>query len=162
MKRQKLEQIKKDQENQLKRRKNPESVEDFKHLHEELQVWKTRQIELTRNNNLLNDIEKAEIFQVILFREIELLQLIHSMRINFQRHKKNTEINNLLQFLGEPKKWLNSIKRINLVETPLTRKSKMYFNMYLHLGLALPTEKRLDVLLATKEEVQAKKDELSI
>jgi hypothetical protein len=34
--------------------------------------------------------------------------------------------------------------------------------MYLQLGLTLNTEKRLDVLLATKEEVQPKKDELSI
>lgn len=43
------------------------------------------------------------------------------MKINYQKTKNNNNTNNLLRSLGEPKKWLNSIKRINLVETPLTK-----------------------------------------
>ena len=84
------------------------------------------------------------------------------MKNNYQKNKKNTGINNLLKSLGDPKKWLNSIKRINLVETPLTKRSKMLFSLYSSLGETLLTEKRLDVLLATKDEVKSKKDEISI
>ncbi len=56
------------------------------------------------------------------------------MKINYFKNQKENGINNLLKSLGDPKKWLNSIKRINLVETPLTKKSKMLFNLYIHLG----------------------------
>ena len=84
------------------------------------------------------------------------------MRISYHSNKKSNGINNVLKSLGDPKKWVNSIKRVNLVETPLTKKSKMLFNLYINLGLMLSTEKWLDVLLSTKEEVKSKKDEISI
>jgi hypothetical protein len=38
----------------------------------------------------------------------------------------------------------------------------MLFGLYSSLGEILLTEKRLDVLLATKDEVKSKKDEISI
>ena len=156
--------IEKENENQKKiqKRLKPKKKEDFENLYLELKKWKKNEIDRNKQNNLIPDKEKQNIFKMILTKEIELLQTIEKLKMEASHKNKIEYIHNFLKSLGKPKKWLNKNNRYSEVITPLTEIASNLYKLYSRLNKTeFTVEERLDTLLQLKDKIKLEKNELT-
>ncbi|EAS01129.2 IQ and ubiquitin-like domain protein (macronuclear) [Tetrahymena thermophila SB210] len=140
---------------EIERRTHPRTKEDFNILYDELELWRTNEIQKIKENTSLSEQERKTLLKQILDKETDLLQTIDRLKIIASKENKEEKINKFLKQMSDPKKWLRSDGRYTEVHTPFTVRSKELMDIYNGLRLKnLTIDERLDILLNTKWTVK--------
>ncbi len=100
----KMEEIKHRKE--IERRRHPRTKEDFRILYEELEQWRTTEIQRIKEDNRMTDQQRKKALKEVLDKETDLLQTIDRLKIIANKENKEEKVNKFLKSMSDPKKWL--------------------------------------------------------
>lgn len=138
---------------EINRRRNPRTAQDFKNLYDELAAWHWKDTQAINEGNHTEE-ERKRLLQELLKKETELLHSIDKMKIKAKQ--LNTEENNLRQLdqLSKKKVWQLESGVTVKVQTQTTLRAKELRNIYQTLKLTnVSPDKRIENLLILKQTV---------
>lgn len=91
---------------EIERRTHPRTKEDFNILYEELELWRTNEIQKIKESKTMSEEEKKNALKSVLNKETDLLQTIDRLKIIANHKNKDEKINKFLKAISDPKKWL--------------------------------------------------------
>jgi len=109
---------------EIERRMQPRTAEDFKVLYQELEIWRNNETQKIKNNDSLSDEERNVALNVLLKKEVRLLQTIDRLKNQAGVRNKQERIVSFLDTISAPKRWLKNDGQAVIVDTPFTTRAK--------------------------------------
>jgi len=102
----------------------PRTIEDFKVLYKELEIWRYNETQKIKTNDNLDDEEKKIALNALLKKEVRLLQTIDRLKNQANIKNKDQRINSFLDTISAPKKWKKQDGQFVVVDTPFTTRAR--------------------------------------
>jgi len=129
----KKEMMLKDQEEkhkkEIERRMQPRTQEDFKVLYQELEIWRNNETQKIKNNDSLNDEERNIALNVLLKKEVRLLQTIDRLKNQAGVRNKQERVVSFLETISAPKRWVKNDGQAVIVDTPFTTRARELYDL---------------------------------
>ncbi len=119
-----------DQENELQRRLNPTTPEDFEKLQTELIQWRSREERKIAALTAKNPEKKQAMTRILLSKEACILRKIDTLKNAAIEKWKVERIQSIMSKLAEPKRWEMESGSICTVATPATVQAREMKEVY--------------------------------
>eukprot|EP00581_Thalassiosira_minuscula_P030094 CAMPEP_0183776886 /NCGR_PEP_ID=MMETSP0739-20130205/47813_1 /TAXON_ID=385413 /ORGANISM="Thalassiosira miniscula, Strain CCMP1093" /LENGTH=289 /DNA_ID=CAMNT_0026018859 /DNA_START=444 /DNA_END=1313 /DNA_ORIENTATION=- len=123
-----------DQEQELQRRLNPSTPEDFETLQSELLQWRHRE-ERKITITARNEEHRQEMKKIVLKKEAHLLRKIEQLKSSATNKCKTEKIEQMMERMSQPKQWEVSNGSVIGVHTPETCRARELKAMYDELNM---------------------------
>lgn len=154
---QKAQQEAKLQQYEVERRVNPRTRQDFELLYNELDTWRTTEVERVEQMTGVTACERKETMNAILDKETKALQRIDRLKAQAAKDGRARHIECVMDLMAQPKRWEVGNGELQEVHTPFTTRAAELRDLY-H-GLTQPAslmDDRLQMLLNVKWTVRVR------
>lgn len=149
-----LETLKEVQNKEMDRRVNPRTKADFALLYNELDAWKTAEIERIKSTTDPGP-ERTKALSALLENHTKGLQNIDQLKLKASKEAKEENTKKMLEMMAQPQLWQLSTGTVAQVHTTSTYKAKELLTLYKSLMAPFTTvDERLETLLQVKWTVK--------
>lgn len=148
-----LRNIEERRQNDINRRLNPRTKDDFEILYSALEKWRNE--ELSKINATKTGAARKAALAMLVDQEAELIATIERYKIEANKENHEKRIQMLLEKMSMPKQWKTKDGTITELDTPYNIRAKELKDIYNSLNMNyLTQDERLDVLLTLKHTVK--------
>jgi len=109
---------------EIERRMQPKTFKDFEILYNELEAWRNSETKKINENPKLSAQEKQNSLQILLLKEVKLLQTIDRLKNKATKKNREEKIGHFLENISAPKLWSREDGRLTEVDTPFTTRAR--------------------------------------
>lgn len=140
-------------QNDINRRLNPKTKDDFEILYSALEKW--RYEELSKINGTKTGAARKAALAMLVDQEAELIGTIERYKIEASKENREKQIQALLEKMSKPKSWKYKDGTTTELDSPYSIRARELKDIYNSLNMNyLTQDERLDVLLTLKHTVK--------
>lgn len=148
-----IQDIEQRRQNDINRRLNPKTKDDFEILYSALEKWRLE--ELSKINASKSGAARKAALAMLVDQEAELIGTIERYKIEASKENKEKQIQALLDRMSKPRSWKYKDGSTTELDSPYSIRARELKEIYNSLNMNyLTQDERLDVLLTLKHTVK--------